>query len=135
MDDIRQKLDNDLLAIHEDWKRAASEQDIAENREFLMQFALNIILLHHDANLACESELHHDKGELIAHLLSTPWGAPFISDQTLIEAAQRYRVREGNSSEFPQIVKTFVRFEKEFSTQVFDILDRMCSDGTHDTNR
>jgi len=120
---ILKKLKEDLIAIHSDWQQAAHDKNIRNDPAFLQKFAEDVLILDKDALSAKKVAPCKDKASLVHHLLSTPWGAPFISDMTLLEAAQTYQSNPTIPGPFNLMVENFARYESEFKSQIFDIFD------------
>lgn len=118
-----EKLKKDLKAIHSDWQQAAHDKAIRNDLDFLEKFAHDIIMLDQDAQSAQKTTPCKAKATLVHHLLSTPWGAPFISNMTLIEAAQLFKKDPKIPGPFYLMVENFARFESKFKSQIFDIFD------------
>lgn len=120
---LLKKLKEDLLAIHADWKQAAHDQTMRNDITFLEKFAQDVLILDQDALSAKSIAACKEKATLVHHLLSTPWGAPFISEMTLIEAAKNFTSGPKIPGPFYLMVENFARFESEFKSQIFDIFD------------
>ncbi len=120
-----QKLKDDLQAIHGDWQKAAHDENMRLDPSFLEQFATDIIVLDQDASSARRISACKQTASMVQHLLTTPWGAPFISDKTLLEAAKEFKESPEIPSTFFQMVENFAKFEATFESQIFDVLEEI----------
>ncbi|MCH9613835.1 MAG: hypothetical protein SP1CHLAM54_08440 [Chlamydiia bacterium] len=110
-------LKEDLKKIHDDWE-ILKTHEIEPHAE---KFAKDIVQLDQDAK-ATDTE----DAELIHHLLSTPWGAPFIGEMTLLDAAKSY---DGNSdSPLHHLLSDFKKYSPRIKTHIFDLFDEIADD-------
>ena len=80
----------DLAEIHSDWKLLLAQKDQASDPNFLKKVATDIQNLDRDATQMGSTETFKEQADLVHFLLSTPWGAPFVDETTLIEAAHAF---------------------------------------------
>lgn len=110
-------LKDDLKRIHDDWEMVKAS-DIAPHAE---KFASDIVQLDQDAKA-----MGSEDAELIHHLLSTPWGAPFIGEMTLLEAAKNY---DGTvDSPLHHLLSDFKKYSPKIKTHIFDLFDEIADE-------
>ena len=113
------KLRNDLLKVRSDWTQVMKEEKTVSDQIFLKEMADDLKQLDTDAAEAKDSK----EAELIHYLLTTPWGAPFIGDTTLLEAAQKYDPNTSANTDFYKLLESFSKYAKTCDTQLFKIFD------------
>ena len=112
-------LKKDLKKIHNDWQKLKDKHSLAKDETYLKKLAQDLKKLDQDA----KKEKGSEWAELIHHLLTTPWGAPFVSETTLLEAANSYDPHQAKKSSLHVIMKKFSQLEKKCDAQIFKIFD------------
>lgn len=121
-----EKVKKDLKSFFDDWK-ILTKGDSFESI-YVEKMAADIINLYNDAkDLLKDSHLKED-AELVIHLLSTPWGAPFVSKSTLIEAAKKFDITSVENSDLLHLLKDFVNYTYIFNNQIYCILEDLQDD-------
>lgn len=123
-----QKLKKDLKEIHNDWKELYHQEDLAHDEEFLGKIAGDIISLDEDAHLLTEDEDFYETADLLTHLLETPWGAPFVSNTTLMDAALCYSHQDPKDCDLGHLMENFYRYGHQFENQLFKIFEDVLDD-------
>ncbi len=117
----------DLQNFFDDWKTLSTEEEIS-NPAFVKKMAEDILNLYNDAKELLNDEHLKEDAELVVHLLSTPWGAPFVSDSTLIQAAKHFKTEEFKKSELLHLLKDFVNYTYIFNNQIYCIFEDLKED-------
>lgn len=73
--------------------------------------AINIKQIQHDVKKAKHPRNWEASAHELAHFLSTPVGAPFVAELTLIEAADNYSQQEPQYSDLSELLSVFSRFK------------------------
>lgn len=115
-----------LEEIHKDWIHLLDQRDDVTNPKFLRKVALDILALDHEALLSFKSDELKDKGELVHFLLSSPWGAPFIGETTLLEAALHFDEGEADSA-LKHLLTDFLRYGVKQESPLFKVFDEILS--------
>ena len=120
----RQKvLKDDLNHFENDWQKLVSEKKLAHNEEFLHKMADDIIKLNEDAILA--EEYNSKVGHLIHHILITPFGAPFVCNKTLLEAALNYEYQTPIESDLCHIIDDFSKYSNVKNNELLSIFHHL----------
>jgi hypothetical protein len=113
-----EKFKNDLKAFHQSWELISRKSSLLEDRAFLLKLAKEIQNLHHDIGTNRFSKKVKETALLIDYILDTPWGAPFVFEKPLLEAAISFQ--ENGSSDFHDLIGQFLNFKDEINHQLFD---------------
>lgn len=124
---------SDLQRFFEDWK-SLNENININNPLYLDKMSEDIINLYSDAQKLLNNPHLSEDAELIIHLLSTPWGAPFVAKSTLIEAAKEYKSASQNESSFLYLLKDFINYTNIFNNQIYCLLQDLKEDIEHEEN-
>jgi hypothetical protein len=94
-----------LGQMSKDWQALIHKPQLASDARFLRRMAINIKHLHYDA------KKKQKEGALrIAHFLSTPLGAPFVTKETLLKAAYLFSEQDPKESDLCMILKEFATY-------------------------
>lgn len=119
-----QHLKEDLAEIHKDWIHLFEDQKDLDNPQFLSKMASDIQHLDQDALKAVEDTNVKEQAELIHYLLTTPWGAPFIGETTLLDAANSYQQGQSESP-LKHLLSGFMQHSEHQSTNLFKFLEQI----------
>ncbi|MCB1109649.1 MAG: hypothetical protein KDK64_01600 [Chlamydiia bacterium] len=122
--EILSQLRADLLALHDDWELLMTQEAMADDPKFLEKVAGDIQQLDADATLALSSKKLKDQAEVVHFALSTPWGAPFIGETTLIDAARSYDATNPESP-LKHLLTDFLRYGHKKHVPLFHVLDEI----------
>jgi len=122
------KLKQDLEKVSHDWEELIGEETLSHNEEFLDQVAHDLISLNEDAKALESDEDFNESAEVITHLLETPWGAPFVSNLTLLDAALNYEDQDPLQSDLCHLMEDFTRYGHQFENQLFKIFEDILDD-------
>lgn len=110
-------LKDDLKQIHDDWE-AVQAGDVLSHAE---KFACDIITLDQDAKAT-----NTEDAKLIHHLLSTPFGAPFIGETNLLDAALTF---DGSAnSPLVHLLSNFKKYSPKFKSHIFNLFEEISNE-------
>jgi hypothetical protein len=118
----RNRLKDDLCKFHEHWEKALKDKGLAKDKHFLQELANDIKNLENDAVLmkANESKMTN----LIHHLLTTPWGAPFVFKHSLLQAALNQGENIQNS-ELGEIIDDFIKYSDSSNNPLLETIETL----------
>ena len=122
--EIGEKLLADLHALHDDWEALLTQDSIANDPTFLEKVAADIQKLDADATIALSTSGLKEQAEVVHFALSTPWGAPFIGEATLIDAARSYNAKNPDAS-LKHLLSGFLRYGHQKKVPLFHVLDEI----------
>jgi len=122
--EIIDKLRADLRALHDDWEMLLSQDTIANDPKFLEKIAADIQRLDTDATIALKATKLKEQAEVVHFALSTPWGAPFIGETTLIDAARSYDSKNSDSP-LKHLLSAFIQYGHRKKVPLFHVLDEI----------
>ncbi len=117
------RLLKDLEHVHEDWEMLKKKKTNYKDSKFLNKVAKDITQLNLDASQAEKVKSLKEKAELVNYLLTTPWGAPFVGETTLLEAAQSFKGENPSTSHLSHLMRDFATYGRKFDTQIFKFFD------------
>ncbi|MEM7174905.1 MAG: hypothetical protein AAF443_03110 [Chlamydiota bacterium] len=120
----------DLAAIHSDWEQLLEQKSKASDPLFLKKVATDIQNLDRDATQMRSIDDLKEKAELVHFVLSTPWGAPFVDETTLIEAAQAFRENDPQSK-LNYLLSRFADYGHQMETPIFQVFDEIADELDH----
>ena len=119
-----------LAEIRSDWKELLDKKDQASDPDFLKKVATDIQNLDRDAIRVESIEPFKTQAELVHFLLSTPWGAPFVDETTLLEAAQAFHDKH-LQSELNRLLSRFAEYGHQMETPIFQVFDEIAEEIEH----
>jgi hypothetical protein len=125
--EIIDKLRADLRALHDDWEMLLSQDTIANDPKFLEKIAADIQRLDTDATIALTATKLREQAEVVHFALSTPWGAPFIGETTLIDAARSYDSKNSDSP-LKHLLSAFIQYGHRKKVPLFHVLDEITAE-------
>ena len=121
MKNEKENLKKDLEDLNHDWENLVSHNELAQDEDFLEKMAEEIKQLENDALLSEEDEKKGKVAHMIHHMLSTPWGAPFITDKTLLETALAYHNQEPLNSDLCHFMTDLTLYSTHFNNEFLSI--------------
>jgi hypothetical protein len=115
---IIQELKNDLHQLNEDWQKLQKHHNVVNNQHFLRKMADDIQKVTNDAAVVEECDGCEDLALSLTYLLNTPWGAPFVGETTLAEAAEHFRDQEYQQSSLFHLMSGFAEYSDKFENQI-----------------
>lgn len=103
------RLIKDLKRFTEDWEELLKHSELAMNSDFLNNFASHIQHLNEDTQTKDLPDNAENLAHLIHHVLSTPFGAPIASEQTLMEAALSLEFQDPLRSDLSEMTLEFLK--------------------------
>ena len=117
---------NEYLLISEkpDWEVLKKQHAMLNDSKFLEKIAGHVIELDSHAVQALEVSKIKEQAEVVHYALSTPYGAPFIGETTLLDAANGY---QSNSSEpaLMDLLSDFLKYGQHKQVPLFNVLDEI----------
>lgn len=112
---------HDLLSLNEDWEKIFKEGGAVNNQVLLEKIAADIQKLDRDATLAATTSQLKEQAEIVLFALTTPWGAPFIGETTLLDAARNFK-KENLDSSLKHLLIDFARYGHQKEVPLFSVL-------------
>ncbi|MCP5506349.1 MAG: hypothetical protein H7A38_05655 [Chlamydiales bacterium] len=119
---IAETLKADLLALHDDWEVLLKQDALLKDGKFLRKVAADILKLDTDATLAKKESSLKEQAEVLHFALSTPWGAPFIGETTLLDAANTFR-EDHPETALMHLLSDFLKYGHKKKVPLFDVLE------------
>ncbi len=107
--DAAQHFKENLDKLNQDWERLVKQETIASDPLFLEKMALDIQNLSLDASHVETIHELKDKAQLVNFILSTPSGAPCVSETTLLDAAKKLK-DENKDNSLKHMLTDFIQF-------------------------
>lgn len=114
----------DLHALHDDWEILLKQDTMLKDSKFLEKIAADIKKLDSDATQALEISSLKEQADVVHYALSTPWGAPFIGETTLLEAAKNYKA-DNPESALMHLLSDFLKYGHQKKVPLFNVLDEI----------
>jgi hypothetical protein len=111
-----EQMKKDLLAL-------IHRSHLAKDPQFLRRIAINIKHLHHDASKLKRTMEFRTSALQIEHFLSTPLGAPFVTKDTLVNAAYLFSEQNPKNSDLSEILREFSHYGARFPMQLFSLFN------------
>ena len=120
-----QHFKENLDKINKDWETLLQEEQFVSDSSFLEKMALDIQNLSREAsNVETIDELK-DKAQLVNFILSTPSGAPFVSETTLLDAAEELKNGRNNDA-LKHMLSDLVQFnDQKEKTPIFEVFKEL----------
>ncbi len=117
----------DLTAIHHDWEELLAEESKAADHGFLKKVATDIQNLDQVALALKAVDTFKEDAELVHFLLSTPWGAPFVEETTLIEAAHAFSDDDPHP-DLKRLLFRFAQYGHQMETPLFEVFEEIATE-------
>lgn len=114
---------NHLHAFHESWNELSQKNSLLNNKQFLLKMAHEIELIHEDIMGNNMSSDIKENAELVDYIIASPWGAPFVFDKPLLEAARSYT--QSGSEDLHHLIHEFLNYKEEINEQLFDCIEEI----------
>jgi hypothetical protein len=118
-DKIKAQLKKDLKVFNKDWKKLLKDQKLKKDKKYVTKIAFDIKNLNNDLILT----KHKYNSDQISHMLTTPMGAPFVSDKTLLDAALNFENQSFEKSDLKHLITDLCKYEKYFDDEFFEIFN------------
>ncbi|MBN1914498.1 MAG: hypothetical protein JW769_01245, partial [Parachlamydiales bacterium] len=110
----------DLHHFNKDIHSLTHHQQLLKDPRFLEKISREIINLYEEAITV---EKIFPKAHDIYHILATPFGAPFVNEQTLLQAAVDYSYQKPSRSEMKHTLEKFLHYNKNIHNELIDLFD------------
>lgn len=121
---IAETLKADLLVLHDDWEVLLRQDALLKDGKFLKKIATDILKLDTDATLAKKESSLKEQAEVLHYALSTPWGAPFIGETTLLDAANTFH-EDHPETALMHLLSDFLKYGHKQKVPLFDVLEEI----------
>ncbi len=118
-------LKKDIENLEQDLEDLLSKKKQADDLHFLGKIAQDIQNLGEDVNAFKSYEQLKPTTHLIQHMLTTPWGAPFVADSTLLEAALTFEHQDPLKSDLYHLMDEFTQYSSLSHNQFLTILSSL----------
>ncbi len=102
----KKSLKDDLKEFSHDCENILHHHELIDSTDFLKKFSEDIKHLEDDTSFFRKDP----SAQMIHYYLSTPFGAPFISTKTLLEAASSYNYQDPLKSDLHELVDGMIHF-------------------------
>lgn len=126
--EAKKKLQKDVEKLEHDWEELLSKKKETKDKEFLEEMAEDIKNLNEDTYMAEGYEPLEPTVHMIHHMLTTPWGAPFVFDKTLLEAAVSFEYQEASHSDLSHLMDEFTEYSSLAHNQFLTVLGSISDD-------
>jgi len=114
---LEKKIVKDLQTLKEHWHRFLLLKTMLNKKIVLKKIATDIKKLNKDAQVAKKIKHAQTTGDLIYHLLHTPWSAPFSGDKSLLEAAISFDYQSPHSSDLYYLLEQFSHYSSHLENE------------------
>lgn len=123
-----QKLRENIAKLERDWEELLSKRREASDAHFLHEMAEDIKKLNEETVEAETIPSLEPTVTVIHHMLTTPWGAPFVSEKTLLEAAIAFSYQDPLQSDLFHLMDDFVSYSSLLNNQFLTVLSSLSKD-------
>lgn len=113
---------SDIHQIIEDWQKILLDTNLVDDSQYLSSISNHILTLDKHLELSAHTKYLKKEVDLLYSLLHNPWGAPFVSDVTLFEAAMMFSEQSPLKSHLRTLLKKIQFYHKR---QEFPLLDAL----------
>jgi hypothetical protein len=99
------KLKKDLKRLVEHWEALLKKQVLRKDKAFLKKIAKDIQQLDKDVSLSKEIPDLYPASYLIHHFLISPYGAAFLTNRSLLDAALAFESQVSDESDLSQLLE------------------------------
>lgn len=117
----KKKLRSDLKNFNADLKKITHKKKLSKSKKYLKKFAEDIKSLNNDLLINNEEKIP----SYLYHIITTPFGAPFVIDQSLVEAAINFENQTPLNSDLSHLVSSLNRYENYYHDEVLSIFDSL----------
>jgi hypothetical protein len=120
---ITNMLASDLERLIQDFQQLKQSPSLCRDPRFLCRMATDLKQLSHDAALGLRISTLKKKARLIRHLLTTPFGAPYVSRMTFLEAADIFSEQEPRHSDLANLLQNSLTYGCKFEKQIRSLIN------------
>ena len=118
------KLQADLHALQEQWHQLCKQLELLKDENFLKNFALSCSQLHEDLTKLKNTDECTEDEFIVDYLLTSPWGAPFIFEHSLIAASDAF-LQNKDKSQLLKLLEKFTQHKHNIDQQLFDSIQEI----------
>lgn len=122
--ELLDNLKKDLRTFHKDYIELIEKERNAHDPVFLKRVAEHIKKLDEHAKMALGVDDLKERGELLHFALTTPWGAPFVGETTLLDAANTYK-EDSSDSSLGHLLSSFSKYGHEKQAPLLKVFDEI----------
>ncbi len=111
-----------LKVLNRDFTQLFSDKKDPTDVRLMHRIALNVQHLYFDAKQLKKSEKYRAEAEHILVTLTTPWGAPFVLETTLLDAATSLDVQNPKYSDMHKWLSGISRYGHHFPDQILSMV-------------
>lgn len=112
------RLQKDLHSFHESWEMISNKEELIEDVDVLTKIAEEIQTLHQDILHLTSNDAVKENSEIIDYMLQSPWGAPFVYQKPLLDAAASFK--HAKTQDLHNLLHEFLQYKQEINEQLFD---------------
>lgn len=113
------RLKKDLKNFNIDLKNITHKKKLVKSKKYLKKMSEDIKLLNNDLLITKDEKIP----SYLYHLITTPFGAPFVSNQTLLDAALNFENQKPLHSDLSHLIYNFSKYEHYFNDEILDIFN------------
>lgn len=119
--DAAQHFKEKLDQINKDWEILLQQEHFISDPDFIEKIAEDIQNLSQNATQVETIHELKDKAQLVNFILSTPSGAPFVSNTTLLDAAQALKTEKKDTA-LKHMLCDFIQYDDhQEKTPLFEV--------------
>ena len=112
-----------LKLLSHDFSDLVDEKKKPTDVRLMQRIALNVQHLYFDAKRLKDVPRYHDTAEHILLTLTTPWGAPFVLETTLLDAAANLDFQNPKYSDMHKWLSGISRYGHHFPQQILSMVE------------
>lgn len=109
-------LKNDLHKLNLDWDNLLSDRKLCKDPTFLKKFSKDIKKIYNDAVKAEKNPNFKKRANLIVYLITSPFGAPFVEETTLLEAVE-------DPAQLSRLLTKISKYGHKYPNQLFQVFE------------
>lgn len=115
-----------LKLLNRDFTQLFTDKKDPTDVRLMHRVALNVQQVYFDAKQLQKSPKYHKAAEQILQALTTPWGAPFVLETTLLDAAENLSTQDPKYSDMQKWLKNICRYGHYFPQQILSGIRSFC---------
>ncbi len=119
------ELENDLSTFRDLFNEAGQYPGRIQEKTYLEALSQSILTLDRHAKELTSEKMLGKSASLIHYILQTPWGAPFVGDDTLLQAAKTFSHQEWSESSLLSLLKQFDEYRNKCTLPLMKSLDQI----------
>ncbi len=111
-----------LKLLNRDFSLLFQEKKKPCDVRLMHRIALNVQHLYFDAKRLREFPKYEESARYILLTLTTPWGAPFVVESTLLDAAENFGEQNPKYSDMHKWLSGIARYGHHFPSQILSMV-------------